>query len=276
MKILLTGAGGFIGNALLPGLIRKGHEITLLSRQPHGGELEEITADTTRWADSVRGKNFDLCIHLAWIATPGSYLESEENQILADSTIRLAEELFSEGLPHFLALGTCLEYAPHQSAPCNESTTPISPVSAYAKSKNRARIGIAEAAKRHGANYTWARLFYPYGAGEHPNRIPSTFLQTLREGKPLTLKTPNSVKDWIEIRDVVSALVMLAESEKPHREINIGTGTGTSIIELAGSACQFCTPIHTSSASPKSRGLIHIQPISLTFPNSRKPAGSRR
>lgn len=233
MKILLTGATGFVGKALLPHLIRAEHEITLLSRQPHNGEIQEIIANKLMWAQEVHGKKFDLCIHLAWITTPGIYLDSPVNDRLADATIRLAEGLFADGLPHFLALGTCLEYAPHQILPCNENTTPISPVSTYAKSKERARLGIAEAAKRHGAGYTWARLFHLYGLGEDPNRIPSTFLRTLREGNPLLLKTPQAIKDWIEISDVTSALILLAEIETPQFEVNLGTGCGVSINALA-------------------------------------------
>lgn len=236
MKILLTGANGFIGQALLPELVTRGHEIVLLSRKsltPLPETVSEIVAATSDWPKAVSGKPFDVCIHLAWIATPGIYLESPDNEMLAEVTIALAESLFQSGLPHLIALGTCIEYAPGPVAPCAEARTPVAPPSTYGQAKDRARSGVAAAATRHGSGYTWARLFYPYGAGEHPNRIPSSFLRTLRQNQPLSLKTSDSIKDWIEIRDVVSAIVHLAETEQPQSEINLGTGIGTRIGDLA-------------------------------------------
>jgi len=241
MKILLTGGQGFIGQALLPQLLANGHQLTLLTRQPAPAQpaaVRQIIADAAGWADAVRGQAFDLCIHLAWIATPGVYLDSPQNHLLASATSRLAESLFAAGLPHFLALGTCIEYAPGQSAPCRPGTTPIAPATIYGQAKEQARQGIAAAAERYHGNYTWVRLFYPYGAGEHPQRIPSTFIRTLLENRPLIIKTPDSIKDFIEIRDVASALLHLSEHAGAQQEINLGSGTGTRIADLAALAAR--------------------------------------
>lgn len=235
MKILLTGASGFIGKALLPALLEEGHRVTILSRVTGAalGVDEEIVAPTQQWPDAISGRSFDICIHLAWIATPGVYASSTENEILAETTIRLAESLFISGLPHFLNLGTCIEYAPGQTTPCIPGETPLAPETLYGRAKDQARRGIEDSAVRHNAGYTWARLFYPYGAGEHPNRIPSTFLQKLSQGEAIELATPRSMKDFIAIRDVVSALLRIVENGIPLGDINIGSGQGTSIADLA-------------------------------------------
>ncbi len=232
MKLLLTGAGGFIGKALLPALRDAGHDVTLLVRGPLAEPFPQIISPADGWADAVRGRPFDACLHLAWIATPGIYLNSPENPVLARQTAELAESLFQSGLPHFLGLGTCIEYAPGVSAPCLEDATPTAPASPYGQAKHQAHLAVAEAAARHGAGYSWGRLFYPFGPGEHPSRIPSTFLRTLAAGQPLTLKTPDSVKDWIHIQDVVGALLLILRAG-PQGAINLGTGTGIPIIALA-------------------------------------------
>ena len=236
MNILLTGASGFIGQALLPQLLKNGHQVTLLSRQPTSTRPKsvfEIVAQPKNWGTAVSGKPYDLCLHLAWIATPGIYLESPENLALAEATKFLAETLFQAGLDHFIGIGTCLEYAPDQIQPCTEDHTLIAPRSTYGQAKEQARLSIAEAAKQYGGSYTWVRLFYPYGEGEHTNRIPNSFLRTLANHQSLTLKTPDSTKDWIEIRDVVSALIHLAEKSPGQQEINLGTGVGTSMTHFA-------------------------------------------
>lgn len=246
MKILLTGASGFIGQALLPALFANGHAVTLLSRRQSNadGILEEIVGEIPTWPEAVSGRYFDLCIHLAWIATPGLYLSSPSNELFAEMSPRLADCLFEAGLPHLLGLGTCIEYAPNQSESCIAAMTEVAPKTFYGLAKERARAGIAESANRHKKGYTWARLFYPYGPGEHPARIPTSFLRTLSQGHTLELKSPNSVKDWIHIHDVVSAIVSVAENARPLREINVGTGIGTDILNLAKMAADIVGASH--------------------------------
>ena len=243
MKILLTGAGGFIGSVLLPLLCRRGHEVTVLCRAPAVPELrrrlavEQIScpileAEPAGWAQAIGGRSFAVCLHLAWVATPGIYLNSPENQMFADCTLTLAERLISNGPVHFLGAGTCIEYAPGQTLPSAESHTPSGPTSPYAAAKLTTQQGLARLAGHAGAGLTWARIFYPYGAGEHSARTASSFFRTLAAGQPLVLKTAASQKDFIEIRDVASALAHLSEAG-PQGIINIGTGIPTRIRDLA-------------------------------------------
>lgn len=247
MKILLTGASGFIGSALLPALVSRGHAISLLSRNYSNavGIADEIVCDISCWPEAVSGRHFDLCIHLAWIATPGIYLSSRANDLFAEMTPRLADILFEAGLPHFFGLGTCLEYAPNPSASCIPGITTIAPETAYGMAKERARAGIAKSADLHKKGYTWARLFYPYGPGEHPARIPSLFLRTLSQAQSIELKSPHSVKDWIHVHDVISAILRVAENAQPLQEINLGSGIGTEIQILAKMAAGVVGASHT-------------------------------
>lgn len=243
MRILMTGASGFIGSAALSLAVSKGHDVTVLARPDsaagyreklkHGGiACEVIAADHPGWAAAVRNRSFDSCLHLAWIAVPGQYLNSPENEPFAASTLALADSLFKNGLPHFLGAGTCIEYAPGLTAPCREDITPCAPVSPYAVAKHRTHQALAEMADQYASRLAWARVFYPYGAGEHPARTATTFLKTLAAGQPLVLKTGASRKDFIEVRDVASALVHLLGTGAAGA-FNIGTGAGTGIRELA-------------------------------------------
>ncbi|MDB6132385.1 MAG: NAD-dependent epimerase/dehydratase [Verrucomicrobiales bacterium] len=243
MKILMTGASGFIGSAALSLAVSKGHDVTVLARpgsaagyreklERGGMSCEVIAAEHTGWAAAVQNRNFDSCLHLAWIAVPGQYLNSPENEQFAASTLAFADSLFKNGLPHFLGAGTCIEYAPGLTAPCREDITPCAPVSPYAIAKHRTHQSLAEMADRYSSALGWARVFYPYGAGEHPGRTATTFLKTLAAGQPLVLKTGASRKDFIEVRDVASALVHLLGCGAGGA-FNIGTGTGTGIRELA-------------------------------------------
>ncbi len=276
MRILLTGASGFLGRALLPELLQTGNGLTLLNRKPTGLGIHEIVAPPENWHHAVKGLHFDICIHMAWIAAPGVYLTSSENPDLAEASGKLAEALYADGLSHFLGIGTCLEYAAGQTNACSEHLTPLEPVSPYAVAKNQARDLIATAANRRGASYTWARLFYPYGPGEHPRRIPSTFLATLMKGETLDLLTPDSAKDWIEISDVVSAVRHLALDCAPQREINIGTGIGTKVRGLAECAAEITGAdrglIRSATTQASDRYRYHVADISKLLSTGWKPS----
>jgi nucleoside-diphosphate-sugar epimerase len=243
MKILLTGAGGFIGSAVLPLLLQTGHDVTVLTRPASvttirqtlttaGHSCQFLPAEPADWAQAVGQDSFELCLHLAWIATPGLYLTSPENETFADATLALAEQLYAQGTRHFIGTGTCIEYAPGITAPCQENHTPTGPLSPYGQAKLRTCQGLQALAETAGAGWTWARIFYPYGIGEHPARTASTFLRTLAAGQPLSLKTGASIKDWIEINDLASALLHLTRTG-PQGIINLGTGTPASILDLA-------------------------------------------
>lgn len=248
MNVLLTGAGGFIGSSILPCLIRAGHDVTVLTR-PDSMEairqrlhVEDLTcrfqtAGPSQWAEAVGSQSYDACLHLAWIATPGIYLTSSENETFADATLALAERLFRNGTAHFIGTGTCIEYAPGQTGPCQEINTPVEPTSPYGLAKQRTQMGLEQLAGELGTHWTWARIFYPYGLGEHPARTVSTFLRTLAAGQPLNLKTGASIKDFIEIQDLSAALVHLT-GIAPQGLINLGTGVPVSIMDLAHAAAR--------------------------------------
>ncbi|BCU76908.1 UDP-glucose 4-epimerase [Luteolibacter sp. LG18] len=213
-----------------------GHELTILARE--GGrevpsDVERLAAPVGEWVSAVGSRSYDVCIHLAWIATPGVYLHSEENEIFADVTLALAEVLFRNGLRYFVGTGTCIEYSPDQSEICVEDVTPTEPIHPYSLAKDRTRRGLEQLSVDAEAEFTWARVFYPYGPGEHPARTISSFLRELRSHRTVTLRNPGSVKDFIHVRDVATAFLKVAEGSAPRGVVNIGTGRGISIREIA-------------------------------------------
>lgn len=155
------------------------------------------------------------------------------------------------GTRHFVMLGTCIEYAPGDS-PLNEETSPVAPRSLYARCKDELRRALEEEARRHGLCAAWARIFYPYGAGEHPQRLCSSIVRTLREDRTLTLKTPASVKDYIHVRDIAQALLAVAEN-RFHGTINIGTGQGVAIREIARTVAEMLGKEHLVIEAPAGR-----------------------
>ena len=173
----------------------------------------------------------DVCVHFAWIATPGVYLESPENEQYLQWSLDLVHRLRNIGVNHIVGAGTCIEYQ-ISDAPLSEDRTPVDPTTLYARCKNALRETLAAGAQKDGWQFCWGRVFYPYGVGEHPARLCSSLIQKLRRGEKLVLKTPNSRKDYIYIEDLAAAILLTVE-KRFTGTINWGTGKGISVREIA-------------------------------------------
>ena len=258
MKILVTGATGFIGSAFAKLALSQGHEVggmMLPTEQPPGhvpvtekmrwikGTLAELP-----WKE-IEAFKPDACIHFAWIATPGVYLESPENEKHLEWSLNLARQLKGIGLRQFVGVGTCIEYK-ITDAPLNEEHTPVDPTTLYSRCKNALRETLEAEARKDGTQFCWGRVFYPYGVGEHPARLCSSLIQKFQRGEKLVLKTPHSTKDYIYIDDLAAAILLTVEKQF-QGTINWGTGEGVSVREIADAvAAMLSRPELVAEVSP--------------------------
>ena len=246
-RILITGSTGFIGSAVLRQALAAGHEVGVLLRPGHAAPRSDSPASTSPaspavtvltgsmaeppWED-LRRFSPDTLIHCAWIATPGAYLESPENELHAQWSEALALGLIEQGLQQLVVLGTCIEYR-MGSARLHETETPLEPTTPYARAKDQLRRRLVERLADHpGVRLAWGRVFYPYGEGEHPARLCSSLISSLRRGDEVVLKTPESTKDYIHISDLAGAILRVAEAHVDG-PVNLGTGEGVTIREIA-------------------------------------------
>ena len=240
MKILVTGANGFIGAAFCRLALHQGHEIAGLILPALTPPVDLPAGNTMTWLEGTLAgppwKNIerfrpDVCVHFAWIATPGVYLESPENELYLQWSLDFARGLRGLGVNHFVGTGTCIEYQISE-APLSEERTPVDPATLYARCKNELRETLTGEAQKDGWHFCWGRVFYPYGVGEHPARLCSSLVQKLRRGEKLVLKTPDSRKDYIYIEDLAAAILITVERHFTGT-INWGTGRGVSVREIA-------------------------------------------
>jgi nucleoside-diphosphate-sugar epimerase len=233
MRLVVTGGTGFVGTHLIQQALASGHEVLSLSRRasPSAPRLHAIAApiQSPPW-ERIAEFQPDALIHTAWEATPGIYLESPDNLHWVHWSETLIEGAIQRGIRRFVLLGTCIEY-PITGHALAETLTPA-PVSLYARCKDELHQRLTRRWAGSDITLLWARLFYPYGPGEHPSRLCSSLIRRLRAGERVILKTPHSVKDYIHIDDVSRALLTLA-SLGSSQVVNIGTGTGTSVLDLA-------------------------------------------
>src|SRR5260370_41565736 len=126
MRILLTGAGGFTGSAVLRRLHAQGHPVIAVDRSPEA--LARVAAQTPGTVTHVvdlasagavagavdrllREERPDALIHLAWYTDPADYLTSHQNLASLAATNALVEAALATGCRKLVVGGSCVEYA---------------------------------------------------------------------------------------------------------------------------------------------------------------------
>ena len=238
MKILLTGATGFIGSHVARMLAQAGHEIHALVLPNDDlwrirdllSSLVMIQGDFLNSAFVPPSSRFDLCIHLAWYVVPVKYLEAPENRAFLMASITFAEAMTRAGCPRFVATGTCFEYDTHLGL-LSESS-PTNPHSLYANCKLQLFHELQALGAKTGMEIAWPRFFYQYGPGEDPRRFVPVAINTLLRGEPFTVPPNEQTRDYLHVADVASAVCAVAYS-RLMGAVNIGSGEPTSVREIA-------------------------------------------
>lgn len=229
MKVVLTGAQGFIGSLVANEIADGGHDLLPLGR---GHRMHDMP-----WRDIERFGP-DACIHAAWIATPGIYQDSPLNAFHRQWSWDLVTRLCDMGVKHFVILGTCAEYAPADH-PLNEDADSVRPRTSYAREKHALHTLIAPWLQARAASLAWLRIFFPYGPSEHPDRLISELSRRFKDGtfSPQLLREPAAVRDYIHVSDVARAISTVTEAQV-NGTINVGSGVGVSLAVLANLVSQ--------------------------------------
>lgn len=192
--------------------------------------LEGDVMDMGKWMPELKKISPEICVHLAWITTPGVYLQSPLNGQLAAAGNSLATALAQMGCKKFVAAGTCFEY--DTSRGILSESTPTDPKTPYASSKLALYRLLESRAGPSSMPIAWTRLFYLYGPGEHPRRLVPTLIHSLMTGTPAKLSSGDKVRDYLHVEDVASAIWEVAKSDLTG-PVNIGSGRPVTLQELA-------------------------------------------
>ncbi len=237
MKILVTGASGFVGKATLIALIASGADVVAVSRTRPAveGDYEWLATDLLEpdaSAAVVAHARPDTILHLAWTLEHGKFWVAPDNLDWVGATLALARAAAQYGVRRFVGTGTCYEYAWPSESDCCEAITPIAPSTLYAISKDATRRVVEAYCASIRMEFAWARLFFLYGAGEYPTRLVSSVASALAAGNPARCSSGRAIRDFMDVRDAGAALSALAHA-RVTGPINIASGEAVSIADLA-------------------------------------------
>ena len=239
MRVLVTGAAGFVGSRVVRVLLRDGCEVHAWIRGDPRGRLKEVGSelhvavfdlrDTGEIATRIADARPDLCIHCAWHTVPGEYLHSPENHAHVDIGLALARSLADAGCEHLVGVGTCFEY--DTALGILSEASPTKPSTVYARSKLELQRALDVLCAREGLGFSWARLFYLFGPFEDERRLVPSVILSLLENRPARTTTGEQVRDFLHTDDVAEALWAIAR----HRvggPVNVGSGRAVAVRDL--------------------------------------------
>ncbi|MDQ6756639.1 MAG: NAD(P)-dependent oxidoreductase [Bacteroidota bacterium] len=217
MKILVTGATGFVGKHVLNELLKYDHQIIVTIRNkvsvtdlPDAIKVVELDLDNLE-----SNKNYftetgkpDLLIHLAWQGLP-NYKEKFHVEKNLPSHSAFLKNMVENGLQNVVVTGTCFEYGMKEG--CLSEDMESDPQNPYAMAKDELRKFLEELQQQHPFTLKWIRLFYMYGEGQNPNSLLSQLESALQKGDEVfNMSGGEQIRDYLSVEKVAEYIVKIA------------------------------------------------------------------
>lgn len=241
MKVLLTGASGFLGRYVLDSLHRNNIETVMLGRQraPDSFFADFIETDLLATQDFdtlVKKSGATHLLHLAWYAEHGKYWTSPLNLRWTEATTQLVEAFCEAGGQQVVLAGTCAEYD-WSHGYCREDSTPLNPATLYGTAKDAARRLAMAICAQHHVPCIWGRVFLPFGTGESSQRlIPSLVEVFLGKHPPFGVNAP-AYRDFLHASDVAEGFVASLRSSESGA-YNISSGQPVQLADVVRKLAQ--------------------------------------
>lgn len=233
MRVLVTGATGFLGQHVIAELRSRGIEVITLGRRPVDKSIGFIEADLleSRHLDTKLARvGASHLLHLAWFVEPGIFWNSPINLQWVSATTRLVEAFCAAGGQRVVAAGTYAEYD-WSFGYCREDSTPLASSTLYGTAKDATRRLVMAICDRHEVACAWGRVFIPYGSGESAARLVPSLIAAFRgERAPFGVNT-SVYRDFLHVGDVAAAFTVLLLADAVG-EYNICSGQPARLEEI--------------------------------------------
>jgi UDP-glucuronate 4-epimerase len=249
MKILVTGAAGFIGSHLVERLAQRGDEVVgldnfndyydperkranerRLNGYPNFRMAEMDLRDRPRVLALFDAERFDAVAHLAAMAGVRYAVERPELYVDVNynGTQNLMDGARSNGVANFVFASTSSVYGDTQEIPFLEEDPCDRPLQPYAASKRAAEMLGFTYHYLYGLNFTVLRFFNVYGPNGRPDQMIYLVAESATKGREVPLYNGGEMyRDWTYVGDTVSGVIAALERPLGYEIINLGRGKPT-------------------------------------------------
>jgi len=261
MRVLVTGAAGFIGSNLTDRLLAEGHQVLGIDNfnefyDPKLKTRNLKSAKTHAELELVRGDILDRSllervfaafkpervVHLAaWagvrpsIAKPAIY-----QQVNLEGTVNLLERCRHDSVRHFVFASSSSVYGDRREVPFSEEDAVSRPISPYAATKAAGELLCYTWHHLFAINVHCLRFFTVYGPRQRPEMAIHLFTRAIDAGEPITLfGDPASSRDYTYVDDIIDGVMASIERVNGYRIYNLGeskTVPLAHLVELIGEA----------------------------------------
>lgn len=237
-KALVTGANGFIGNAVVHELLANGIEVIALN---HSGCNNSISgkarsvphelSKSLQLPQLIPDRDIDVFYHFAWAGSAGVgradvNLQLDNVKWTADC-LRAAKEM---NCKRFVCAGSIMEDEAILASYKQDNRPGSGYI--YGSGKLAAHTICASVAADIGIDLVWAKITNAYGVGELSPRFVNTTLRKIIHGEPLEFTSGTQNYDFVYIDDVARAFRLIGEHGKPFRHYLIGSSNAKPLREF--------------------------------------------
>jgi dTDP-glucose 4,6-dehydratase len=251
VRVLVTGAAGFIGSHVVESLLAQRasvrafvrytsrHDLGRLAELPSLGDVDVYRGDLMN-PEAVTGAltGCDVVLHLgALIPIPYSYLHPREYlHANVEATVNVLEASRRAGIRRLVHVSTSEVYGSAQHLPIDEDH-PLRPQSPYAASKVAADQFALSYARSFELPVVIARPFNTFGPRQSPRAVIPTILLQALSGDTIELGTTTTTRDFLFVEDTAAGILAAAATPGVEGEtFNLGTGIERSVADVVTAA----------------------------------------
>lgn len=242
MRMLITGATGFIGSYVLKRLLADGrHEVAILVRpESDTWRISSLTNQVRRipfGLNNLRAARADVCdfrpeivIHLAWSGVGNRFRNDLAQVDNLRTTVDLVELVRDAGATALIGIGSQAEYGPTQGV--IHEGMPTRPTTLYGITKLSAYMLTEHLCRGAGIRFGWVRVFSTYGPMDDPSwMIPYLILKLLNREKP-ALTPGTQVWDYLHAEDAARAIEGVGSCSSAAGVFNLGSGNPREVRDI--------------------------------------------
>lgn len=231
-KILVTGAGGYIGRHVVSSLLDMGADVVAVDLYTDGIDSRATVLQEDIFAAHEgifqRLGSPEACIHLAW--RDGFVHQSDAHMMCLSDHVRFIRQITTEGLKQLAIMGTMHEIG-YWEGPIDENT-PCNPQSLYGIAKDALRRAVFAMFKGTDVKVQWLRAYYIFGDDSRSVSIFGKLLAAAERGdKFFPFTTGKNKYDFISVEELGKLLALCVMQNEVTGIINCCTGKPVSLAE---------------------------------------------